>query len=462
MIRLPILSIALLTFLTTALTAQPVDIVLTIDNSGSMKQNDPKFLTRDTVSNFVSQLQDEQRAGLLLFGTQARLISPLATQSHLAASINAGLLEKIDFRDQWTDTAAALEMALYELKMNGRNDAEAAVVILTDGIVDTGNAEDSKRRREWIINGLSEQAKQANVRIFAIAFTQQADYELLQSLGQRSSGDYYRIITAADLPAVFNKIGTQLTEEVVDPGFDLLETDNDDAFEAFAIDFADDPHSTAENLAIAEPSAPVEEIPVFSGRSSDNPDFEALEPPAATPEITGDSSSKTKPTSTAGHDSPMGSPTEPPVLIYGLLILGAALVTIIFGWLWRNQVKSDRRAPQAVLHDLEKISGKATIDITGTTTRIGRAPGRAHWRERPLRLIVDNPGISRLHATIEYRDNGYWLADQNSKNGCWINHERSRLPRKLQSGDKLLLAKTEFIFELPHPEEPDETILFGQ
>jgi hypothetical protein len=462
MTRLAIFPLALVIFVATPLTAQPVDIVVTIDNSGSMKQNDPNFLTRDTVANFVGQLQDEQRAGLLLFGTQARLISPLANQSDLTESIHAGLLEKIDFRDQWTDTAAALEMALYELKMNGRSDAEAAVVLLTDGIVDTGNADDSKRRREWIINGLSEQAKQVNVRIFAIAFTQEADYELLQSLGQRSSGDYYRIITAADLPAVFKKIGAQLADEVSDPGFDPVETDRSDAFEAFAIDFADDPHSPAENLAIAEPSTPVQEIPVFTGRSSDDPDIEVLDSPGVTNKTTNDSSDETRISNPGSKATPMESTAEPAVLLYALPTLGLALVVITIGWLWRHQVKIDRRAPQAVLHDLEKISGKAAIDITGTTTRIGRAPGRAHWRERPFRLVVDNPGISRLHATIEYRDHDYWFADQNSKNGCWINHERSRLPRKLQSGDKLLLAKTEFIFELPHLEESDQTVLFGQ
>ena len=35
----------------------PLDIVLVLDNSGSMKKNDPAFLTREVVTNFVNGLQ---------------------------------------------------------------------------------------------------------------------------------------------------------------------------------------------------------------------------------------------------------------------------------------------------------------------------------------------------------------------------------------------------------------------
>ncbi len=448
--------------------ALPADIILTIDNSGSMKKNDPLFLTRDTVASFIAGLDQQHHAGLLLFGTQARLINGLASPLNLTRAVKDTALTKIDYRDQWTDTAAALEMALYEHKMNGRPEAESIIILLTDGIVDTGNQEDSKRRREWIIGGLAQQAKQAGVRIFGIAFTQAADFELLQLLAQGTGGDYYRILAATDMEAVFGKIKTQISASIGagQPAVEL--EDSFDALAEFAIDFADtDPSVTPEagdanqasgatasqssNLAIAEPSSAPAEIPVFSGRGNGR---------ASDNELT-----ETNPD--PRENNPADNPPLPAQANTGMavyLIWFVVPILLILGgvWYWSRTIKIDRHAPEALLHDLDKISGAATVDVTGRQTRIGRVPGASHWWDRPQLLVLNNVGISRLHAIIEYREDGYWLVDQNSKNGCMVNHERSRLPRRLQSGDKLHIAKLEFIFELPHPDEPDETVLFGQ
>ena len=55
-----------------------IDIVLVLDNSGSMKTNDPDFLTRDVVTNFVDGLGDNSRLGMVIFGREATLAEPLA------------------------------------------------------------------------------------------------------------------------------------------------------------------------------------------------------------------------------------------------------------------------------------------------------------------------------------------------------------------------------------------------
>lgn len=453
MFRFVILLIPYLLVSVTALAALPTDIILVIDNSGSMKQNDPGFLTRETVANFVNKLDDQQRAGLLLFGTQARVVSDLAPRQQLSKAISQGLLENIDFRDQWTDTAAALEMALYEHKMSGRPEANPVIVLLTDGIVDTGDAEDSRRRRDWIIGGLAQQAKQANVRIFAIAFTQAADFELLQSLAQGTGADYYRIIAAADMAVVFDKITTALNEQTFASATEPADGYSNEALEEFALDFSDlerplapDSPIDPTDMLVAEPSPKPAEIPVFPGRSQSGPAPETTKPADSVAATIAESDEFT-------HSN---------VLVYSIasLALLALLATGI--WRWLRVPKTDRSAPEALLHDIDRVSGSPTIDISGATTRIGRAPGRASWLERPRMLVLENVGISRFHATLEYRDEGYWLVDQNSKNGCMINHERARLPRRLQSGDKIHIAKLEFIFELPHPEESDQTVLFGQ
>ena len=55
---------------------QPVlrDKVLVIDNSGSMKKNDPQFLARDFVRNFIDNQGNNTRFGMVLFDETTRLL----------------------------------------------------------------------------------------------------------------------------------------------------------------------------------------------------------------------------------------------------------------------------------------------------------------------------------------------------------------------------------------------------
>ena len=61
----------------TAATLLPKDLVFVIDNSGSMKQNDPGFTIKTVVARFMEQLTAGDRCGLIIFDSRARLISPL-------------------------------------------------------------------------------------------------------------------------------------------------------------------------------------------------------------------------------------------------------------------------------------------------------------------------------------------------------------------------------------------------
>lgn len=84
-----------------ALATQPVDVVFVLDNSGSMKANDPEFLTRRAVKDFVEdfggfsrvlteQLQEGRNPRIdllsyeLLSDTERREIAPGISRSGLA------------------------------------------------------------------------------------------------------------------------------------------------------------------------------------------------------------------------------------------------------------------------------------------------------------------------------------------------------------------------------------------
>ena len=61
-------------------------------------------------------------------------------------------------------------------------------------------------------------------------------------------------------------------------------------------------------------------------------------------------------------------------------------------------------------------------------------------------LVIPKATISRRHALIEYRDYGFWLIDQNSVNGTFVNNQQVTDPVRLKHGDRIAFHEYEFEF----------------
>ncbi len=77
---------------------------------------------------------------------------------------------------------------------------------MTDGIVDTGAPDRDLEKSKWLREDLAPDAADNGIKIFGIAFTEGADFQLIQSIAQKTEGEYYRALTAADLQNVFEQI----------------------------------------------------------------------------------------------------------------------------------------------------------------------------------------------------------------------------------------------------------------
>ena len=89
---------------------QPVDMVLVLDNSGSMKKNDPQFLTREVVKKFMAGFEGKCRLALVVFDQEAGLVEPLVQIQGTEA--RAGFLkslDKVDYKGQFSNIPAAIE-----------------------------------------------------------------------------------------------------------------------------------------------------------------------------------------------------------------------------------------------------------------------------------------------------------------------------------------------------------------
>jgi uncharacterized RDD family membrane protein YckC len=67
-------------------------------------------------------------------------------------------------------------------------------------------------------------------------------------------------------------------------------------------------------------------------------------------------------------------------------------------------------------------------------------------REATNKLVIADPSVSRGHAVIEKRDDGYYVVDKDSSNGTFINGKRITT-QKLNHNDKLNFGNASMVFE---------------
>ncbi|MGB1881035.1 MAG: VWA domain-containing protein, partial [Gammaproteobacteria bacterium] len=132
-----------------AASAIPADIVLVLDNSGSMRKNDPEFLLKRAVARFVNSLEAGSRLGIVVFDAAVNVAVPLHELDVETRAEVQSSLDGIDYSGQLTNSPAAVERAIYELRTAGRGDIPRVIVFMTDGIVDTGDAGADLEKARW-------------------------------------------------------------------------------------------------------------------------------------------------------------------------------------------------------------------------------------------------------------------------------------------------------------------------
>lgn len=68
-------------------------------------------------------------------------------------------------------------------------------------------------------------------------------------------------------------------------------------------------------------------------------------------------------------------------------------------------------------------------------------------RDEDVAIRVDEPLVSRRHASIERRGEGWVVVDLGSTNFTRVNGQRVRRERALEHGDELRLGRAKLVFE---------------
>lgn len=218
--------------LTSWVMAAPFDMILLLDESGSMLKTDPRGARKDAANLFLRLCGGEHRVGLMGFATEVRVLTDM--QAMGPGEHRDWILEEVKgvkSDGQYTDMEAALEQALSEIKRTSNPDKKRAVLLLTDGEVDLdGGAPAVERSIHHIRGDLLGEYLREGVEIYCVAFSQGADRELLEYLSDASGG----LCVQGDRDEELQKLFVRLFEEMAQPQFAPVENNRvmiDDSIE---------------------------------------------------------------------------------------------------------------------------------------------------------------------------------------------------------------------------------------
>ncbi len=199
------------------LPTQGRDIVLAVDLSGSMDQRDARLHGRkvqrlqavQAVAGDFIERREGDRVGLVLFGRNAYLHSPLSLDRHTVRQLLEDSVVGLAGRE--TAIGDAIGIGVKHLRAASQSD-DKVLILLTDGVNTAGHLDPAKA---------AELAAQSGVRVHTIGFggvetvrlgpfTRQRqspiDEASLQQVASASGGRYFRAQNTAELEQIYRII----------------------------------------------------------------------------------------------------------------------------------------------------------------------------------------------------------------------------------------------------------------
>ena len=370
----------------------------------------------------------------------------------------------------FTNSSAAVERAIYELRINGREDAEKIAVFMTDGIVDTGDAAADVAATKWMRDDLTAEASELDIKIFGIAFTENADFQLIQSLARRTGARYFRATTADDLETVFTHVHEALEEAAEEleakAQAAVEELEAAKAAEEAAVRAAQEATLLAEAEAAARAAA--EQVAKLAKEQAAKAAADAERKAQEAAAKAAQTATRQANAQAAAQAAAQQEAETKPDIVW-LLLVGGGSVVVLIGLVMI--VKAFRGSsgdgtsghkvaqPEAFLRDMSGISGLDRHELKSPFVNIGRIPSGLSGDIQDI--VIDLKTVGRQHAAIEFKEHSYWLRDQSSLNGTFLNGSRIETEVRLSHGDLVAFHDHEFRFAMPSMQDSDKTVMAG-
>ena len=196
----------------------PIDTVIVIDASRSMKRSDPKRLREQGAKLFYSFLSKEDRVAIVEFDRGAKVLLELVPASPSNRERIDTAIEKISDEGGFTDIYAGMETARLLLEKQGRAKSTRAIVLLSDGKMDPhpsrgDGAFVSKKLFEIEIPAL----RRNSVKTYTLSLSDEADSRLLSKIAKQTDALHWFTDSAHSIHNKFSELFLSLKKPQIIP-----------------------------------------------------------------------------------------------------------------------------------------------------------------------------------------------------------------------------------------------------
>lgn len=182
------------------------DIVMVIDDSGSMEQSDPGNSRYTAARDLVMRMDGDNRVAVLTFSDQAAVVQPLTSLSkagnreQVTTAINT-----LRTTQGGTNLSGALSEALNVINGDNASGRGAMVILLSDGV---SRLDTSTELRDYVDRGIA-------VNTIGLSISDPSGPALLKAIAGTTGGQYYDVADANRLADIFRQIYDRLGDRTL-------------------------------------------------------------------------------------------------------------------------------------------------------------------------------------------------------------------------------------------------------
>lgn len=152
---------SLLVFVAEPVMGSCQDVMFLLDTSQSMNDSDPQRTAPDSIRAMTAALEPADRAGVIVFNTEARQFRPLVSPWEKGLPDFSGTVY-----DGYTNTGDAIAMALNNLEAGGA--AKKAIVLVTDGEIMLPDADETLHSAQLFAESM-ERASRSGIPVYILS-----------------------------------------------------------------------------------------------------------------------------------------------------------------------------------------------------------------------------------------------------------------------------------------------------
>ncbi|WP_150265259.1 vWA domain-containing protein [Paenibacillus tepidiphilus] len=182
------------------------NVVMVIDDSGSMSQSDPGNSRYTAAEALVERMDSDNRVAVVTFSSDAAVVQPLLPLSSAGNRDQVmQVIRSLQTTEGGTNISGALTEAMNVVNSDGNGSRGAMVILLSDGV---SQFDTSSELNDYVSRGIK-------VNTIGLALDDPSGSNLLRDIAAVTGGEYYDVADAERLGMVFQQIYDRLGDRTL-------------------------------------------------------------------------------------------------------------------------------------------------------------------------------------------------------------------------------------------------------